>query len=201
VAFSPDGKTLAASSTGIAGEEGERRLLTLWDVETGRELAQLAGGHGHVAFSADGKTLASETADGVLLWDLATRQPRRTIRCQSTQNALALSPDGKTLAVGTSLPDEEAITLYDTATGERKGTADSGDRYVSALAFSPDGKLLAVARYEKDIELRDAATLKVVAELADSQFPPAVAFSPDGKLVAAGGADGTVKLWDVPAKR
>ena len=60
------------------------------------------------------------------LWDLATRKPQHTIKCESINNALAFSPDGRVLAVGTSLPDEEAVRLYDTATGKLKndpGTA------------------------------------------------------------------------------
>jgi WD40 repeat protein len=198
VAFSPDGKTLAAASYGFVAKE-EARDLKLWDVESRRELAHLAQGFGELAFSLDGRTLASESGDGVTLWDVTARKPRRTIRCKSIGNAFAFSPDGKVLAVGTSLPDEEAVKLYDVATGELRRRFDSGDREVSALAFSPDGKILAVARYEHDMQLRDAATGRVIAVLEETQFPPSVAFSPDGRILAAGGADGRVKLWDLPA--
>jgi WD40 repeat protein len=137
----------------------------------------------------------------VTLWDLTARKPRLTITCKSTSNPFAFSPDGKVLAVGTSLPDKEAVKLYDTTTGKLLLAFASGDRYVSALAFSPDGKVLAVARYEEDLQLRDAGTGKVLAALEGTQFPPSVAFSPDGKVLAVGGADGLVKLWNLPAKK
>jgi WD40 repeat protein len=200
VAFSPDGKTLAVGSSGVAGTVENAWVLKLWDVPGGRERAHLGKGHGLVVFSPDGKTLAAQDpTGGVTLWDLATQKSRRTIRCDTLNRAFAFSPDGKTLAVGTSLPDDEAVKLYDPATGELIRKDDSGDRYVSALAYSPDGKLLAVARYEKDLQLRDPATGKVLAAVPDTQFPPAVVFSRDGKLLAATGADGLVKLWDVAA--
>ena len=69
MAFSPDGKTLAAAGGGFGS------LCQLWDVATGRQIGHGlgSGAGGRVAFSPDGKTLATEDGNGtVWLWDVAT---------------------------------------------------------------------------------------------------------------------------------
>jgi WD40 repeat protein len=97
--------------------------------------------------------------------------------------------------------DDATVRIWETAPGKEKAILKGHTFPVGCVAFSPDGKTLAVARYEHDMQLRDAATGEVLAVLEDTQFPPLVAFSPDGKFLAAGGADGRVKLWDLPAAK
>jgi WD40 repeat protein len=190
VALSPDGKTLAATV---------EKAAILWDVKSGKEVRRLEGVIGGLAFSPDGKLLAFVNKDyGVTLLDLASGMPRATLK--GVVDALAFAPDGKTLATGTRLPDQEAVKMWDVATGKLNVQFRSPGRYASPLAFSPDGKMFAVGGYEDDMELRDAATGKKIAVVDDTQFPTFVAFSPDGKLLAA--ALGTtenknVKLWVV----
>lgn len=198
LSFAPDGKTLASASRGYIADE-EANEAKLWDVTTGVVIGELADAEKQVAFSPDGETIAAMQEEGVGLYRTGTLKRRRRIK--GNIDAFAFSPDGATLAVGTSLPDDEALLLYDMQTGKRQRNWESGDRYVSAIAFSPDGTRIAVARYEEDIDVRDAATGERLGLLADSQFPPSVCFSPDGKIVAAGGADGMVKLWDVASRK
>ena len=149
VAFSTDGKTLASGS--------DDNTIRLWNVDTG-ETERILTGHvgefegvdnGHssvegvksVAFSPDGKTLASGGGDNVIhLWDIGTGKRKMTLAGHTHWVfSLAFSPDGKTLASGSVDSD---IRLWDPHTGEPKKTLTGHGNWVRSIAFSPDGKTL-----------------------------------------------------------
>src|SRR5262249_31775332 len=123
LAMSPDGKVLASS--------GDEPVIQLWDAASGKPGLKLAGHTDWVltlAFSADGKQLASggydgtvrlwNVADGKKLLDIAGKPPAPANAPPTPANviqALAFSPDGKTLALGGS---EMQIHIINTADGK-----------------------------------------------------------------------------------
>src|SRR5262249_10290077 len=113
----------------------------------------------------------------------------------------ALSADGKQAAVGGA---EGAARVYDTTTG--KMTLElQAPKGASALAFSPDGKTLALADTDaavSPVRLFDAATGKELAVLeGHTSAVYGLMFSSDGKRLASAGQDGTLRVWDVAAKK
>ncbi|RYP38832.1 hypothetical protein DL768_010750 [Monosporascus sp. mg162] len=149
-----------------------------------------------VAFSPNGKTLASASGDKtVRLWDAATGAQWQTLeRHSSLVSAVAFSPNGKTLA---SASGDKTVRLWDVATGAQRQTLEGHSGWVNAVAFSPDGKMLASASSDVTVRLWDAATGAHRQTLeGHSSWVRAVAFSPDGKTVTSASGDKTVRLWD-----
>ncbi|MGJ5630234.1 protein kinase domain-containing protein [Nostoc sp. CALU 1950] len=113
----------------------------------------------------------------------------------SSVNALAISPDGYTLA---SASDDKNIKLWDLNTKKVLASLSGHSQAVKSVTFSPDGKILATASDDKTIKLWQIETLEEICTLlGHSHAVKSVAFSPDGQILASGSWDKTIKLWDV----
>src|SRR5262249_48817453 len=139
-----------------------------------------------VAFSPNGKRLAS--ADGVVvkLWDAQTGQVLQTFQ-RPSRNVL-FSPDGKRLASASGRGRGE---MLDAQTGQVLRSFEGG----GGLAFSPDGKRLATAG-GNSVKVWDVQSGQEQLTLPFDKADESVAFSPDGKRLASAARDSTVKVWD-----
>ena len=197
VAFSPDGRSLAAG--GI--EPG----VCLWDLsspkcEPTRTIVIPIQRAGYMFFSPDSQSLAITTdLDGtILLWDLAKQRERMVLHHPSPVMSIAFSPDGRRLATG-GTKNDCSILLWDLETGSRQVLLEDGHGPAMALAFSPDGRPAGLGQSLRascpPLGPQDTSGASGVRGTWCSLN--SVAFSPDGSLLATAGNDGTVGLWTV----
>ncbi len=204
VAFSPDGRTLAAGSY--------NGTVRLWDVSDPARSRVLSQPLTHtltvysLAFSPDGRILADGDADGILwLWDVSDPAHPRVLSKPEASGlpifSVAFSPDGRTLAFGGI---DGTILLWDVSDPlhpRRLGLADRGGGNIYALAFSRAGHMLASGDAGGVIQLwdvSDTAYLRPIGQhLPNTQTVYSLAFSRDSRTLATVGFNGTIRLWGV----
>ena len=213
--FTPDGRTLVTS-----GADG---ALIVWDVAAARSARRSPATprgtcmDSHV--SPDGRTLYSGGHDErAFAWDLtgdrslvrpfAVARPFVPDDGDELPRGLALSPDGRTLALGHS---DGTVDFLDAQTLRRRRSVRALRGFVGAIAYSPDGRLLAVAGQRGQVTLWDARTLRPAGELSGLRtVVQTLAFSPDGRRLAvaeigteqdpgdpASTTGASVRVWDV----
>jgi actin-like ATPase involved in cell morphogenesis len=183
VAYSPDGTQLAAGS--------RRRAVDLWEVSSGRHLAQLDC-HGTVrgvSFHPAGGRLAIAD-NGVRIHGLTDGS--ETVISEVSSNAVQFAPDGSRLAAGQA---DDKARVWDMPGGDVAAELEHLSA-VYCVAFSPDGSRVATGGTDGFAAVWDARTwAKVLSVSHDNDTVQAIAFSPDGALLAtAGGSE--CRLWD-----
>ena len=175
----------------VVDRDGNRAgtRFDLWELSRQHLATFELGEEAHAVAFAGGGTLASGSAEGVKLWDLETRTGTTT-PLSSGVRAMALSPDGATLASGSA---NGQVQLFDLERSQIVATLSGHTQAIRSLAFSPDGTVLASGDQD-GIRLWDVETRTRTATLPGGAT--SVAFSPDGETLASGFEDG-VRLWDV----
>jgi WD40 repeat protein len=178
----------------------------VWEITNGQEVKPVGqplehqGGVLAIAFSPDGKKLATGSADGIAqLWDVVSgKEAGRRLEHKNRVVAVAFSPDGKKLAtVGA-----DGIAKVWNATNGSQILSEQEDN-VNAIAFSPDknhpGKHLARVRRDNTIRVLEykGSSYQEIACLQHKDRVVAVTFSPDGKYLATASWDNTARVWKV----
>ncbi len=190
LAFTPDGTMLAAA--------GFDHGLVVWETATWAIRYRIAEdnhlGAQALSFTRDGRQLAVSLGFASRIVDVATGNELRRFPQQPVGiNAVAMSPDGNTLAT-TGL----MIKLWDVSTGQEKTPIVAGHGgSVESVAFGPDGDVLATGGADHAVKLWDLATRRERMTLeGHASSIQSLAFSPDGKSLASIGFTPELILWD-----
>jgi WD40 repeat protein len=191
VALNRNGSRLLTTSA-------DRLTWRLWDAGSGKQLAALKTDS--AAFSPDGGRLVAEDFAQVRVWDADAGKPLAPLDSKDLiYNAIdlapaAFSPDASRVAAAST---DNAVHLWDAATGRAVGLLPVEGNPVISLAFGPGGDRLATVSDDGTVRLWDLAAGRPVVFLGGHAGSiRAMAFSPDGGRIATAGEDKTVRLWD-----
>jgi len=198
VAYSPDGKWLAAAS----GDPGQFGSAKLWKVEAGgkftpsRDLYESQDVVYSVAFSPDGKKIAAAGADRtVRVFEVETGKQLVLIEDHADWIfEVAFSPDGKRLA---SAARDKTSKVFDVEKKESLVTFPTHALPVYTVSFSPDGKTIATGGEDNRIRIwdpeKEAKQIREIGGFGGTVYR--LQYSPDGKFLVACGADKTVRIF------
>ena len=207
MAFTRDGSRLVVVVKGesddasISVRDGATLAATGRPIAPGRIAGAYVGSYfespGFALTPDGGSVVIASDQDELVWWDIRSRKPTRRLKIGAGHHALAVSPNGDTIAVGI----ERGIQLVDTRSGAVKKAADVLGGAPSWLLFSPDGETV-VSTSQSTVTLWDAdsATLRETLR-GHSRAVQQPVFSPDGGTLYTVSHDGTAIAWDVAGER
>lgn len=195
LSVSPDQRVLAV------GRHGAVELVDTASRATMKRLEGAGAAVNAIAWSPDGARVYGASGENgvrgsVYAWDASTGKLERAFHGhRDTIYALALSPDGSTLATGSY---DQKIRLWRAADGKELRVLAGHTGAVFGVAFRPDGRVLASASADRTVKLWDAASGErrdTLSQALKEQMH--IAWSPDGKRLVAAGADNRIRVWEV----
>lgn len=190
--FSPDGRRIVSHFSSIS------RTARIWDADSGQELLCLKDQGANIAFSDDGRWIASGSAEqSVRIWDAETGREQASFRGHTLEiNCVAFSPGGRRIASGSI---DRTVRVWDTETGRELACLNAHKSSVVSVAFSPDGRWIASGSSDKSARIWDAETCRELACLhavEEGEMIRLISFSPDSRRFASGAWNGTVRVWN-----
>ncbi|CAE6432168.1 unnamed protein product [Rhizoctonia solani] len=154
-----------------------------------------------IAYSPDGKQIATGSDDEVDLWDAhtGTRVLSPLTGLQGSVMSIQFSPDGSWI-VGGSQEYGNNIATWNVSDGKSLcQILDGHSHWVLSVSYSPNGALIASGSYDWTIIIWDAYTGKRALSplIGHSDYVRSVHFSPCGTRLVSGSTNGTIRIWDV----
>ena len=192
VAFSPDGKWLAAG--------GADSLVHVWSVTDKKHVTSLkehTDWIDKVAFSLDGKFLVSAGEDRTaLVWEVGTWKRLARLEEKDPVRGAVFSLDGQFVLLAVAGASDQALRLRKRADGELARATDLGASVPGDVVWFPPTNRIFVPCRDATIKVFDGGNGNLVANLiGHAGWVDRVAISPDGARLASASSDGTVKLW------
>jgi WD40 repeat protein len=188
LAISSDRQTLASCGD---------KTTKIWSLKTGKLLHNLnhLKSVGSVAISSEGQIFAIGGNKTIKIWNPHTGEwPRTLSEDLGYVCSIAISPDGHTLASGTT---ENIIKIWNLHTGQLLHTVTGHSDTVHSLAISPDGQTLVSGSFDKTVKIWDLSTAGFICTIFEqSRKVNSVAISPDGQTLAISGY-GVINILDL----
>jgi len=198
-AFSPDGKNITTSSNGSVGMSSSiiDGIPKIWDAQNGNLLHRLKGHTYYImsaAFSADGKTLLTQSYDNtVKVWDFRNGKLLHSLSGHKYYlKSSSFSPDGKSIITY----DGMTAKIWNVQNGNLLFTLEENSKGFISATFSTDSKSIVMICKEGPPKLWDALTGKLISKLEGPGAITKVSFSADGKKILTASDEGMAMIWD-----